>query len=123
MKRFLYACAAVLCLTLVYHFGATNAQGQVGSYFQVIDGAGLVRVGATIYATNGINQWRVYPRELPPVAVTSLVYLSETFAITDSGEGWHYNTGSSGWTSLGPVPGGATPATQSSWGQVKARYR
>ncbi len=34
MKKFFYACAAILCLVLAYHFGATNAQGQ---------GPGMVR--------------------------------------------------------------------------------
>lgn len=26
-KRFFYACLGILCLTLAYHFGATNARG------------------------------------------------------------------------------------------------
>lgn len=28
LKKLFFACAAILCLVLAYHFGATNAQGQ-----------------------------------------------------------------------------------------------
>lgn len=122
MKKFFYACAAILCLVLAYHFGATNAQGQSGASFQVISPRGWVRAGDTVY-TYEFNppHWGVYS-DLPPVPPSALLFLSADLAITQSGDSW-VKQGGSGWQNIGPVPGGATPAIQQSFGQLKAKYR
>jgi hypothetical protein len=125
-KKFFYACAAILCLVLAYHFGATSARGQSGGLFQVIPGSpGWVRVGETVYTTDfNPSCWGPLPGALlPPVSASSLVYLDGLRAITDSGEGWVNNAGGSGWRSVGTVPSTPTPAKKVSFGQLKARYR
>lgn len=124
MKKFFYACAAILCLVLAYHFGATNAQGQSGTSFQVIGSEPFVNVGGVVYALDPFgSRWKpVSSSDLPPVPPSEIIYFYAGNAITASGEGWTTQNGD-GWRSIGFIPGGPTPAVQSSWGAVKARYR
>lgn len=59
----------------------------------------------------------------PVVGVTAIT--GALYAVTASGDTYWTNTGGTTWTLRGNVFGGSppTPATQESWGQVKARYR
>ena len=120
MKRFFYACAAILCIVLAYHFGATNAQGQSSSQ---------IRWVGEWYATSsglwGTDQHGWQPltatRPAPPVPADQVLTYIGFNVVTTSGEGFVWN--GSSWSSIGPIPGGATPVRQQSFGQLKARYR
>ncbi len=88
-------------------------------------GDGIVAVGSSIYildTSNVPHGWKLVPSgsyTLPPVSVSSLISYDGFVAVTDSGDGWEKSGGV--WTDLGTVPG--TAVHQSTWGQVKARYR
>ena len=123
MKKFFYACAAILCIVMTYHFGATSAQGQ---------GAEQVRsVGGNWFATqSGIWEyvqnagWKTPAQasfQDPPVPASQVLYYNGYSVVSTSGEAFSEN--GSGWTSFGIIPGGPTPTIKTSFGQLKARYR
>ncbi len=97
-KRFLYVCAGLLCLALAYHLGARSARGEHGG--QIVGFTGGSAGGwAEVITTNGdCYQRRIGGGDLFDPGVPAM-YM---------GNSWS---------------GGPTPATQTTWGQVKARYR
>ena len=123
-RPFMHVCLGLLALTAAFELGAHAARAQT-SGFRII-GPGTVVVGDAVYGLHTASDpvgWRQFPDgnfDLPPVPPSTLVnYSSGVIAITDSGEGWGKVAGV--WTDLGPIP--TTAVTESSWGQVKARYR
>jgi hypothetical protein len=96
-KAFFLVCAGLFLLALSYHLGATNVQGQAGS--QVTGLSAAVWQGSYSY-----------------------------FVMTPSGD-LYSKAGSSSTLNPGPPQfmgnfwDGATATEQSSWGQVKNRYR
>jgi hypothetical protein len=98
-KRFFYVCAGILCLALAYHLGVQSATAQVGST---------------------VNGFAMYPGGGAA---------STCWVMTPSGDiyGRYLDPNSSGSSSplyfVGNFWGGPTPATQQTWGGVKARYR
>ena len=127
LKKLFYASGAVLMLALAYHLGAVTAQAQ-GPGFRVIgENAPFVAVGNNVYRLD-YSGWRPVPpgsgsNTLPPVPVSNLVLYLGSTAITQTGEGWVEDGNTHVWSSIGVVPGSPTPATQETWGGVKARYR
>ena len=92
-RSFFYVCAGLLCLALAYHLGARSATAQVGSSNPVV----------AAFLNNGDSR--------------------QQWAYTANGD--VYYTGDAGrtWIRLGNVFSAPTPATQETWGGVKARYR
>ena len=93
-KRLFYASAAILCLALAYHFGATSATAQapgnpVVAGWQSVYGGGTASI---VMTANG----DVY--QGPPL-------------------------GAGSWSMVGNIFGAPTPVQQSTFGSVKARYR
>lgn len=99
MKKFFYACAAILCLVVAYHFGATNARGQSGS---PVTGMSTVLTGSKPYVFVMTPNGECFVR-----GVNSIGTGFDPYPATDMGNFWS----------------GATPAQQQSFGQLKARYR
>jgi hypothetical protein len=128
MKKFFYACAAILCLVLTYHFGATNAQGQTPSTIRFL---GMHTYGPYVAAYGKVwllkgDHWEQSPTDLP-VPIDQVVSYCEpdgntANVVSSSGEGFQSNANGP-WISRGFIPGGPTPANQQTWGQVKAHYR
>jgi hypothetical protein len=58
-KRFFYTTAAILCLTLAYHFGATIAQGQSGGV--TVTASDMEGGGSAVVASNGDVYFGLYP--------------------------------------------------------------
>jgi hypothetical protein len=94
MKRFFYLCAALLCLSLAFHFGYTTARAQAPSNPAV--GIMSVNVGGSLYYTALTANGDVYSTGQQGVTSWSLV--ANIFS------------------------GGPTPALHQSWGQLKSRY-
>ena len=100
-----------------------DAVGQA-STFRIVGGPFVVS-GSTMYwldTSNAPEGWNALPNSsfsLPPVDLSTIAYYDGQRVITDSGEGWGKVGGV--WTDLGNVP--TTAVRQSTWGQVKARYR
>lgn len=99
MKKFFYMCAAILCLVVAYHFGATNAQGQAGSSTV---GFSTVLYGTTTYCYVMTSNGDVFSRETQGV--------NRPF----TGAPPNY---------IGNYWDGATPAQHMSMGQLKVKYR
>ena len=94
-KRFFYVCAGLLMLAMTYHLGARSAGAQAGG--QVVGVAG-------IYAANSV----------------SVQYV----VATSGGDVYRRYEGGGTWTYMGNALGaGPTPATETTWGKVKADYR
>jgi|KBSSwiStaDraftv2_1062776.scaffolds.fasta_scaffold2800940_1 hypothetical protein len=51
MKRFFYLCAALLCLSLAFHFGYTTAKAQAPG--NPVVAAGGISLGAWVVTANG----------------------------------------------------------------------
>jgi hypothetical protein len=119
VKKLFFACAAILCLVLAYHFGAVTANGA--PTVQQIVAAG----GEAVLLSNG-EIWSMdagwhYVGFNSPVPASEVAFmLSRDRIIDTSGNGW---TWWNGWTNRGPAPGGPTPVIQESFGALKARYR
>lgn len=121
-KKFFYACAAVMCLTLAFHFGATSAQGQSGANFRFLGtqgGAILMVSGDNIWQMDGVRGWKLVFSDTPVPASQILCFSNGTF-VTTSGEGYIW---ANEWVPVGPVPGGPTPTIKTSFGALKAKYR
>jgi hypothetical protein len=93
-KRFFYCSAAILCLALAYHFGATSATAQApGNPVVAFIGPGPVYTAAAITANGD-------------------VYATGISALDHD---WTFRANIFG--------GGPIPVQQESFGSVKARYR
>jgi hypothetical protein len=92
-KRFFYVCAGLFLLALTYHMGATSAQGQSGSPIAGFAGAGA----------DNSKHWVV------------LMQNGDTYYTSGTVGPWYV-----GQNVFGAIP---TPAQQSTFGQVKDRYR
>jgi len=83
-------------------------------------------VDRTVYRAtlNELNQFQVHPT-LPPIPGTSRVVGFDAscsdFAILENGDVWA--GGGPTWRFVGNLLGGPTPVEQSTWGQLKSRYR
>jgi hypothetical protein len=56
-----------------------------------------------------------------PVSVDQIIGVASIDLITSTGEGYQVQEGQ--WISMGLVPGGPTPVTQTTFGALKAKYR
>lgn len=128
LKNFFYACAAILCLVLAYHFGATNAQGQsslgIPRWVGLGGGSREPFIATDVAIWNYDYGWRTLAQSShpePPVPVSQVLFYSPNSVITTSGEAFDWVSGT--WVSRGFIPGGPTSATQQTWGQLKAKYR
>jgi hypothetical protein len=93
MKRRFYLSASILMLALAFHFGYTTARAQAPGNPVVTALSGAGGYAITVYTSNGD------------------VYYSST------------GTPSGPWVLASNIfSGGPTPASQESWGQLKARY-
>ena len=93
MRNFFYAAAGEFLLALAFHLGSTTATAQGTGQFVSITSSSN---------GGGYAAW----------------------ALTSDGRVYVKYGGSNNWSYEGSITGGApVPATQQSWGQVKARYR
>ncbi len=122
MKKFFFACAAILCLALAYHFGATNAQGQSSGSIRWV-GDTYIATDSQIWKVSGTG-WQTLSEvsdHEPPVPANQVLYYYYQLVVTTSGEAYAWVGGA--WVSRGFIPGGSTPAQSISVGQLKAKYR
>lgn len=124
MKKFFYACAAILCLTMAFHFGATSAQGQASfSLRQLGLGEGgngiFVECNGDVFALRP-GGWSVVTNL--PAPPTELSFFNGSYAVSRTGHGY-VTWGNGVWNDLGVVPCSPTSTTQTTFGAVKERYR
>ena len=97
MKRLFYLCAALLCLSLAFHFGYTTARAQA-------PGNPVVAFAPNGNVSGG----------LLPIAVTANgdIYCGTVGTVNGP------------WSFVQNIfsGGGPTPALHESWGQLKSRY-
>ena len=138
-RKFFYVCAGMLMLALAYHLGASTAHGQgagsvldaddpgLGSY--VVTSSG--RVYFALYGTNLAPAPRWTPKgtilSVAPIvriqgAGTGPTGIDVVHAFDADGNFYVSADGGATWVRRGNVFGAPTPALNSSWGQVKARY-
>ena len=128
-KAFLYVCVGIFLLALAYHLGAASATAQSGT----IDAAGTegsdfnAVVGRVLYTSDGDGGTRVARPPIPgsdPVIAVNGAPNGNT-AMLANGDCYRFIVSGSpnGWLYQGNVFGTATPARQSTFGAVKARYR
>lgn len=121
MKKFFYACAAVLCLALTFHFGATNAQGQnANTVIQMGNEAALLADGE-IWVLNPGEGWTSTGTSVPIPASSVAFFPSRDRFVDTSNNGWGIVSGT--WVNYGPPGGGATLTVRHTLGQLKAKYR
>jgi|KBSSwiStaDraftv2_1062776.scaffolds.fasta_scaffold996680_2 hypothetical protein len=94
MKRLFYASAAILMLSLAFHFGYATARAQAPGNPVV----SLIFVGSGVATPAGF------------------------YAMTADGTMYQSNSGTANWVVFSHISGGPTPALQESWGQLKSRY-
>ena len=125
LRRLAILCIALLALLGLRELIPGNAHGQSSS-FRILSSSNVL-VGETVYHAELFNPpigWRQMPYlslTLPPVQPSSLVSLSSDVAITDTGEGWVWVGGATGWQNVGQIPG-TVGVTRTSWGAVKSRW-
>ena len=132
-KRFFYVCAGLLCLAFAYHLGARSATAQVPPAVHVAWEGNPVVVtpqGDVYFRMIGCGNcptWQLQGSVFGGApAGRTIVECDERVALASSGEVFFNpgaNQGIGPWVNLGIPPSGATPATQETWGGVKARYR
>jgi hypothetical protein len=94
VKNFFYFCAALLCLSLAFHFGYSTAKAQAPGN-PVVAMTGVAGGGGSFQST----------------------------VMTANGDLYGTTNGGASWTLVSNVfSGGPTPTSQQSWGQLKARY-
>ena len=138
LKRMFYASASILMLAGAYHLGAQNAGAQAGGAMEVASistppfsnaTASFVvnRVLYTSQYTNGGYWWPIPAQAstvgpIPGTAPIAAAYGPAGFVLLTNGD--VYRAGGSGtWEYGGNLLGGAVPATQSTFGALKAKYR
>ena len=135
-KKFFHACAGLLCLALVYHLGSSAATAQagnpsiVGVAWRLADGhAYAAAEDGSIFATAGYCTGWTRVGRLPAGEIPTEVLDGDVGGSMDimcaSGNAYTV-TGS--FPSIGlvlcsSIYSSPTPATRSSWGSLKARYR
>jgi len=134
-KRFFYVCAGLLCLALAYHLGARSATAQASSG---VECANVNEFQNTTCAVIGrLFYWQ--PRDIDPplpytptpvpgtspIVACGIDSRPDAIVLLANGEVWQCsNYQSNSWVLVATYPAGApTPATQETWGGVKARYR
>ncbi len=130
-KRFFYVCAGLLFLALAYHVEAKRATAQEGGLIQVGEVSyfygslvGVVQ-GRTIYTARVPNDpGPLLVEALPPLPGTSPIVAVNGItqaALLENRD--VYVRENNDWVLKGNMLGGATGATQATWGSLKARYR
>ncbi|HEY2955524.1 MAG TPA: hypothetical protein VGK89_09800 [Candidatus Eisenbacteria bacterium] len=128
-KRFLFVCAGIFLLAAAYHLGAMSATAQVATgeagNIEGLDG-GVIRytcaVGRTFYTDLGTPAPVPVPGSARIIA-TGVGGAHGYHAMLENGDVYWWNSDVPTWQYLGNMLGPATPATQETWGSVKARYR
>jgi len=129
-RSFFSICAGIFLLALAYHLGARSATAQASSSVEAVnlETYGSISyytcvVGRTFYFTPSLPA--IYTVALPvpgtsPIVATSIdqVYLT---AILASGDVYQWD--GSAWVLRVNLIGSPTPATQETWGELKAKYR
>jgi hypothetical protein len=133
-KKFFYVCAGVFLLSASYQFGARSAVAQSGGPYVV--GSFVVDTDPLVIDASG-QMWmmgannspgvRLGPVPLPkPGAVLDATcsVVGDTFqACVLYADGDAYKFDRTSWHFLGNVVDGGTNSANSTWGQMKARYR
>jgi hypothetical protein len=128
-KRFFNICAGILCLSLAYHFGAVSAGAQGGL---TVEGASIESFQLNTFprATGCVNRlWRWMEQNgalrMNPVPVpgTERIVATDPYGSVMLENGDWLQFDGSAWVLVGNIVGAPTPATQETWGQLKARYR
>lgn len=135
-KRFFFACAGLFLLALSYHLGASTATAQAGSpsivgvAWRLADGHAYAAASdGSIFATPGYCAAWTRVGQLPAGEVPTEVLDGDVGGSMDvmcaSGNAYTV-TGS--FPSIGlvlcsSIYSSPTPATRSTWGNLKARYR
>jgi len=98
-KQFFCVCAGILCLALAYHLGAVSATAQAGS---TVSGFAVqyATIQSSAYFAVMTPNGDIYGRGLSVEGADGILEYFGNF-----------------WS------GAPTPATQETWGGVKARYR
>jgi hypothetical protein len=132
-KRFFYICAGILCLAFAYHFGARSAtaQGPLAFHLAWEGNPVVVTSQGDVYfhllGCGNCATWQLQGNVFGgSPAGRTIVECDERVALASSGEVFfnpNANQGIGPWVNLGVPPFGATPATQTTWGQLKSRYR
>jgi hypothetical protein len=129
-RSFFLVCSGIFLLALAYHLGAKSAQGQspstllamtdyprAGSSAVALDKAGGIYFGQS-------RQWsQVGSTPSTPAGIWSRPSTGEVFIPLENGDLYRLEAD---WTltyDSNVFGGGPTPATQESWGGVKAKYR
>jgi hypothetical protein len=133
VRKFFYLCAALLCLSLAFHFGYTTARAQVGTTVwsaAATSATGAVLVGRTICWANPLDGWS---GSFPPVPGASQIVAIDVHGYSDSpgvtavveaGIVYYYGPATGhGWVQASLPCVGPTPVDRQSWGQLKSRYR
>jgi hypothetical protein len=130
LRRLFYACAAILCLVLTFHFGYGAAMADFngstsGRIKGFIPGGGS---GVVITETGEVlrfspDGWST-TNPAPPVPVSQIAFWSPDVLVTVSDEGWIFVSATQQWVSLGPPPGGAPTTIQmETWGGIKTKFK
>lgn len=135
-KTFMFVCLGLLSLATAFHLGASLATASGVGPFEAVgfeDGAAYAVIGRTAFvASTGNYFWQSpnpIPGASPAVAVGGMGAAfggpASPGVILENGDVYYACASNSdnGWCLIGTFPVGAVPATQSSWGQLKARYR
>ncbi len=134
-KRFLYVAAAIMCLGLAYHLGATNAQGQAGGV--TVTAADMEGGGSAVVTSNGDVYFGLYPssgrgarwsRQGNIGANSVIVSLSMpdgnyVHALAANGNFYVSPDLGRNWAPMGNAFGSPVPTTPMSWGRLKESYR
>jgi hypothetical protein len=122
-KRFFFICAGILCLAFAYHLGARSASGEAYPTGPV-ECVGYSEHTAAAVINHEL--WRAEAGALDGTgtipSASRAVACGYDGVVLENGEAWKWNGVS--WGLQGTFPfSGPTPATQETWGSLKARYR
>jgi len=127
-RAFFFVCAGIFLLALAFQLGHVTAHAQGGT---ALEGACIesFELNAFPRATVCVNRWFYWMGEngtlhqlSVPVPGTLRIVATDPYqtVMLESGD-WLKFTGSS-WVLVGNLAGGPTPAAQTTWGQLKAKY-
>ncbi len=133
LRKLFYALTSILVLALVYHFGASTALSQSGAIIQgaCVDWAGTGGtvisgvVGRTFYKytmSGGKMQGDALGLLVPGTSPIIATSGAQPIVLLENGDIYSIRDGTQ-WVYEGNLIGALTPATQPTWGQLKAQYR
>ena len=133
-RKFFYVCAGLFLLAASFAVGAVTSTAQpvvgvadAGSMSCMLVGRQII--GRDSDFRTGQSSLIVVPDPVPGAGQVVAIHLERwnpgwiAWAVLEDGSVYQIANDSGGWISHGSVLGGPINTTQSTWGQVKARYR